>query len=277
MELVVRHQTTYLYATPASQVALLLRLRPAALDGQKPVQWAVTVNGAPVEIFTANAFGDWEAFCQLRSVDEVVIVAAGRVETQDRHGVVSGFRQEPPHGVFLRQTPLTHAGAAVAALAARARGADDLATLHALSNRVREEVAYSPGATSMASTAEEALAQGRGVCQDHAHLFVSAARVLGIPARYVVGYLLSDETAEALRETHAWAEAWVPDLGWVGFDATNGVCVTGHYVRLCCGLDASDAAPVRGSVLGGTGITIYADVRIAEGGADVPQQMQQQQ
>ena len=278
MELVVRHQTTYLYATPASQVALLLRLLPAALDGQNPLQWAVSVNGTAVEASTPNAFGDGEAFFQLRgAVDEVVIVAAGRVETQDRHGVVSGFRQEAPQAVFLRQTALTRPAGPILALAAAARSADSLSSLHALSTLVRERVDYCPGATSMASSAEEALAQGRGVCQDHAHLFVSAARVLGIPARYVVGYLHAGEAAEALRETHAWAEAWVQGLGWVGFDATNGLCVTGHYVRLCCGLDARDAAPVRGSVFGGPDITIYADVRIAEGGADVPQQMQQQQ
>ncbi len=278
MELVVRHQTTYLYATPAGQVALLLRLRPGLLDGQKPLQWSVTVNGAGVEGFTANAYGDAEAFFALRgAVAEVVIVAAGRVDTQDRHGVVSGFRNEPPQALFLRQTALTRPGGATRDLAAAARGADALSSLHALSNLVRERVAYVPGATSMGSTAEEALVQGRGVCQDHAHLFVGAARVLGIPARYVVGYLHALESAEALRETHAWAEAWVPGLGWVGFDATNGLCVTDHYVRLCCGLDASDAAPVRGSVFGGTDITIYADVRIAEGGPDVPEQMQQQQ
>jgi transglutaminase-like putative cysteine protease len=138
---------------------------------------------------------------------------------------------------------------------------------------VRERVEYGTGSTSAASTAAEALAQGRGVCQDHAHLFVSAARTLGIPARYVAGYLLSDQ-GEALHETHAWAEAWVPGLGWVGFDSTNGICVTDHYIRLCGGLDAHDAAPVRGSVYGATAIVIHADVLIGEPGT---QQMQQQQ
>jgi transglutaminase-like putative cysteine protease len=275
MELVVRHQTTCTYPAPASQVALLLRLKPAQLDGQTPGPWTVTVNGIPVERFSTNAYGDWEAFVQQRSqVDQVVIVAAGQVVTQDRNGVVSGFRQELPQAVFLRQTALTRPGAAIAALVAAARGPDDLSSLHALSALVRERVAYCPGATNAGSSAEEALVQGQGVCQDHAHLFASAARVLGIPARYVAGYFLAG--AEALHETHAWAEAWVPGLGWVGFDPTNGLCVTEHHVRLCGGLDANDAAPVRGSVYGGAGSTVHADVRIAEGGPDVPQQMQQQ-
>ena len=138
-------------------------------------------------------------------------------------------------------------------------------------------MSYLAGATSTASTAAEALAQGQGVCQDHAHVFVSAARLLGIPARYVVGYLMAQEGSQALRETHAWAEAWVDGLGWIGFDSTNGLCVTDHYVRLCCGLDAHDAAPVRGSVLGATTITIRADVMIGEAGRDASQQTQQQQ
>ena len=278
MELVVRHQTTYRYETPASQVALLLRLKPALLDCQSPQDWEVTVNGLPVETFMPNAFGDEEAFVQHRAkVDEVVIVASGKVVTRNQNGVVSGFRQEPPLAVFLRQTPLTRPERAVLALAHSVAGSDRIARLHALSTRVREEIDYCPGATSMASTAAEALLLGKGVCQDHAHVFVSAARVLGIPARYVAGYLLSDEGSQALRETHAWAEAWVDGLGWIGFDATNGLCVTDHYVRLCGGLDANDAAPVKGSVYGSTTIAIQADVMISRAGPDLAQQLQQQQ
>jgi transglutaminase-like putative cysteine protease len=274
MELVVRHKTTYFYTTPASQVALLLRLHPARLDGQDPRAWAVTVNGTPVEAPTPNAFGDLESFYQHRAaVGSVVIVAEGTVETWDRQGIVSGFRQEVPLPVYLRATSLTGPDPAITALAREAATGDDLSTLHGLSSLVRERVAYLPGSTSTSSTASEALAQGAGVCQDHAHLFVTAARSLGIPARYVAGYLLADH-GEALHETHAWAEAWVPGLGWIGFDPTNGLCVTDHYVRLCGGLDAHDAAPVRGSVYGATAIVIHADVAIGEAGT---QQMQQQQ
>jgi transglutaminase-like putative cysteine protease len=278
MELSVRHQTTYRYATPAGQISLLLRLQPQQLDGQTPRHWEVTVNGAAVEGFLPNAFGDGEAYYHHRpAVDEVVIVAAGTVATRDLNGIVSGFRQEAPLPVFLRQTRLTQPDAALADLARSAPGADRLTLLHALSALVRERIDYSPGATSTASTAAEALAQGRGVCQDHAQVFVSAARVLGIPARYVVGYLLATEASQALRETHAWAEAWVEGLGWIGFDATNGLCVTDHYVRLCCGLDAHEAAPVKGSVFGAIAIAVQADVMITLAGPGDAQQAQQQQ
>jgi len=278
MELVIRHQTTYRYATPASRVAMLLRLQPPALACQTPGPWEVTVNGAPVGPFVPNAFGDGEAFFQQRAAVGVLeIVASGTVSTRDTHGIVAGFRNELPLAVFRRQTELTRPDAALEALARDVAGLDGLARLHALSTLVRDRVAYCPGSTSPASTAAEALAQGRGVCQDHAHVFVSAARALGTPARYVAGYLLAGDGDQTLRETHGWAEAWVDGVGWIGFDPTNGLCVTENHVRLCCGLDAHDAAPVRGSVYGATAIVIHADVRISAAAADVPQQMQQQQ
>jgi transglutaminase-like putative cysteine protease len=278
MELAVHHQTTYRYETPATQVALLLRLQPSLLDCQVFRQWEVTVNDEPVPEFILNGFGDGESFYQHRAaVHEIVIVASGTVETRGRNGVVAGFRQEAPLPVFLRQTALTRPDEALTAFAHSLEGQNSLSRLHALSALVRNRVDYSPGTTSMASTAVQALAQGKGVCQDHAHIFVSAARLLGIPARYVAGYLLADDASQALRETHAWAEAWVEGLGWIGFDSTNGLCVTDHYVRLCCGLDAQDAAPVRGSAYGASAITIQADVMISEARPGSVQQMQQQQ
>ncbi len=278
MDLAIRHTTTYRYESPASQVDLLLRLQPAALDNQVPLVWAVSVNGVPVPAFALNAYGDGEAFFHQRgSVAEAVIVAEGRVETRDRNGIVSGFRQEAPLPVFLRQTPLTSPDEALAALAREVRDLDPVPRLHALSTLVRERIQYRPGATSSATPAGVALALGAGVCQDHAHAFASAARLLGVPTRYVAGYLLVDGTGPALRETHAWSEAWVEGLGWLGFDATNGLCITDHYVRLCCGLDAQDAAPVKGSVHGATAIAIRADVMIGQVEPGATQQIQQQQ
>lgn len=276
MDLFIRHLTTYRYATPASQVALLLRLQPGVLDTQRTKAWRVTVNGRPVTEFLPNAYGDGEGFCQLRgSVTEVEIVAEGVVETWDRNGMVTGFPWDPPLGVFLRQTRLTQPDTAIRRLAEAVAGLDPIPRLHALSGRVHDAVAYTPGATSPATSAAEALSLGRGVCQDHAQVFVSAARCLGVPARYVAGYLLADEAGHALRETHAWAEAWVEGLGWIGFDTTNRVCVTDQHVRLCAGLDAHDAAPVRGSAFNTTEIGIQAEVLIHP--ADPGQQAQQQQ
>jgi transglutaminase-like putative cysteine protease len=99
------------------------------------------------------------------------------------------------------------------------------------------------------------------VCQDHAHVLISAARAMQIPARYVVGYLYSLEGK--LAETHAWAEVHVSDIGWVGFDPANRICPTERYVRLACGLDSTDAAPIRGSVTGVSQERLSASVDIS--------------
>jgi transglutaminase-like putative cysteine protease len=278
MDLVIRHQTTNHYAPAASRVSLLLRLRPSAFDGQTVHQWGVSVNGEPVDGFVPNGYGDMVAhYYHPDPVEELIIAASGMVETQERAGVVGGMRREAPPAIFLRDTELTAPNAAIRALAQEAVGESQLAQMHSLSAIVNERVSYKTGSTSVESTAIEALSHGFGVCQDQSHVFVSAARTLGIPARYVVGYFLDDTSDVALHETHAWAEAHIEGLGWVGFDSTNCVCPTAHYVRLCCGMDAHDASPIRGSVFGGAQMAIDADVAISEASGDLQQQMQQQQ
>ncbi|MBN8890137.1 MAG: transglutaminase family protein, partial [Rhodospirillales bacterium] len=138
--------------------------------------------------------------------------------------------------------------------------------LHALMGAVHGRVAYVVDATTQQTTAAAAFADGRGVCQDHAHIMIAAARALGMPARYVTGYLLLEgDEAEASVAHHAWAEAWVEELGWVGFDAANCLCPTDRYVRLAVGLDAASAAPIRG-VRRGTGaehLCVDVAVRLA--------------
>ena len=142
-------------------------------------------------------------------------------------------------------------------------GKDTLDRLHALLGAVRDRVEYVPGATDTHTSAAEALADGKGVCQDHAHIFIAAARTLAIPARYVTGYLVLDgqSTADA---HHAWAEAWVEGLGWVGFDVANRVCPTDCYVRLAVGLDAGYAAPIIGSRRGGETETLDVSVTVQQ-------------
>ncbi|MEE9360141.1 MAG: transglutaminase domain-containing protein [Hyphomicrobium sp.] len=133
----------------------------------------------------------------------------------------------------------------------RVRARDPIDRMHVLMNAVRDKVDYAIGVTNAHTSAAEALSDGQGVCQDHAHIFISAARVMGVPARYVNGYFLT-ETDEPSEAHHAWAEAYIEGLGWLGFDPANGICPTDHYVRLACGLDAGSAAPIRGTRRGGT-------------------------
>ncbi|MBN9026780.1 MAG: transglutaminase family protein [Rhizobiales bacterium] len=279
MLLVVRHLTQMQYPLGATSVALRLRLFPQSFDGQRVIDWHVSVDGKEIERSIVGGYGERSAqWLSQGQRTELEILAWGRVETEDRAGIVAGLRRACPTGVFLRDTPLTLADAAIRALGGELEpGGDTLSGLHALSARVQEALPYVSGVTDSTTTAAAALAGEGGVCQDHAHIFISAARSRGIPARYVVGYLLAGDAEHQRFETHAWAEAFVEGLGWVGFDVANGLCPTDHYVRLCTGLDAHDAAPVRGVVTGGDAGTVVADVRIARGDGDVDAIQQQQQ
>lgn len=279
MKLLVRHQTTYRYEAAAGRVAMRLKLMPVDTPAQKVMDWHVSVNGEPLTSFRPNSYGEMEAiWVRHDRMDNAVIVAEGLVETRESHGVLGWLGGRVNPGYFLRETRLTKASEGIRAMALALPDDDGpLARLHALSAAVSDAVAYRAGVTTASTTAAEAFALGAGVCQDHAQVFIAGARALGIPARYVSGYLLADE-GDVLHETHGWAEALVPELGWVGFDPSNQVCVTERYLRIACGLDADEAAPIRGSVTVAGDIWIDADVRIAQAEEGVEErQLQRQQ
>ena len=114
-------------------------------------------------------------------------------------------------------------------------------------DRLHEDIAFDPDPTHAGTTAAEAFALKRGVCQDMAHIFIGCARAAGVPARYISGYLHRNDGVTDQGAGHAWAEAYVADLGWVAFDPANGICATDAYVRVAVGLDYLGAAPVRGT------------------------------
>jgi transglutaminase-like putative cysteine protease len=261
MRLSIRHLTEYGYEPPASRVDLRLKLFPCRTKGQTPETWQVSVNGEPVSEMLVNGFGDGESlWFSGPGAETVEVIAEGTVETIDCAGVIGRFGAALP-GVFLRQTRLTRADGEIKALAQAAEGGDPLSRMHALSAAVHEAMVYRPGVTDSATTAAQALALGAGVCQDKTHLFIAAARAAGVPARYIVGYLMDAEAP--LAETHAWAEVHLEGLGWVGFDPTHQLCPTDAYVRLCSGLDADDAAPIRGSINGASEDRLTVSVEVA--------------
>ncbi|MBU1859106.1 MAG: transglutaminase family protein, partial [Gammaproteobacteria bacterium] len=121
-------------------------------------------------------------------------------------------------------------------------------------------ISYQPGTTAVETSASEAFAGGRGVCQDHAHAFLACARSLGVPARYVSGYLFTD--SEDHLASHAWAEAWL-DGAWYSFDVTNCLAKPERHLKLAVGLDYLDACPVRGMRRGGGIEQMHAQVDVA--------------
>lgn len=273
MLLSIRHRTLYRYEPAATGAALRLKLFPRQTASQTPRSWSVVVNGGPPQSKIVNGYGDEEAIWITHSgVAEVEITASGLIETGDAQGVLGDLSGAARPAMFQRLTDLTKPDDAIRALARDAAGGlAGLDAAHALSGAVRDAMEYSPCATGAATTAAEALHAGAGVCQDHSHVMIAAARSLGAAARYVVGYLYVGDAEEDLvtggdeagTETHAWIEIWVEGLGWVGFDPANRLCPTDRYVRVAAGLDASDAAPLRGVAFGGAEETLEAEVKVA--------------
>ncbi len=266
MRIKIVHQTLYRYDVPATGVIQILRLTPRHHEGQYVVDWRVDVSADCRLACHDDAFGNvTHAFSAEGPLTELAVQAEGEVETQDTNGVVRGAIERFPPALFLRETPLTAPDAAIRDFARELReGADggQLALLHALLRRVHDTIAYDTDSTHPATSAAEAFALKRGVCQDLAHVFISAARCLGIPARYAGGYFHRDDGMIHQKAGHAWAEAFVPQLGWVGFDPAHGVCPTDAHVRVAIGLDYLGAAPVRGSRTSGGSETLAVAVRV---------------
>lgn len=268
MRLSIRHETRYFYEGVAAGATMRLRLKPVDAAVQSVKDWKVAVNGEPVENFTVNSYGVPEALWRTgQRISEAVIVAEGTVETWDRAGIIGYGDEAANPRIFLRQGDYSKMNDALVALAEQAVSPDGrLASLHNLSRIVHERLAYRKDVTDTTTTAAQALDLGSGVCQDFAHIFIACARHIGAPTRYVAGYVHDegdeDEVVE-LGQSHGWAESFVDELGWVGFDPTRKICVTDQYVRLSWGVDAFDSAPLRGVAALSGAIGMNVDVQVA--------------
>lgn len=253
MRLAVRHRTHYRFEPPMRGLVQSLRLTPSVYEGQQTIEWSVVVEGAERGASFRDGAGDWvETATLVGEVREVAVDVSGIVETVDLTGVLRGHRERIPPIAYRAATRATRPDSALIELAEGAVAglgvADELERAHALTNAVAEAIAYIPGQTEHSTTAAEALALGHGVCQDHTHALIAAAHAVALPARYVTGYLNAEGAAS--EASHAWAEIHIEGLGWVGFDASNGKCPDEHYIRLGSGIDAVDAAPIRGVAKG---------------------------
>jgi transglutaminase-like putative cysteine protease len=243
----ITHRTSYHYDTPVPYALQQLRLTPKTRTFQHIKSWTLTLEGATEQVTFDDAHMN---HVNLISYDDdatdIVIHCEGEVEVSDTSGIVGEHSGFMPLWMFLRATPLTTEGPALRRMLKRFEtGGTALEQLHRLSELVLSEVSYTPGETHPGTTSEEAITTGHGVCQDHAHIFITAARALGMPARYVSGYLLMEDRIDQ-DATHAWAEAHVDGLGWVGFDVSNAQSPDARYVRVATGLDYSEASPISG-------------------------------
>jgi transglutaminase-like putative cysteine protease len=266
MRLKIRHASRYRYNSPVSYGLLQIRQTPKSRTGQEIIRWDLQVEGGKVEAEFEDQNANW---VQLISLDEggqeLTISSEGEVEVEDRAGVIGAHRGFTPLWLFQRTTPLTRPGPLLRKLvkASPDASAGDIARLHAIAAQVREAIAYEPGWTDTETKAEEALEAGRGVCQDHAHVFIAAARLLGYPARYAGGYLMMNDRVEQ-DAGHAWAEVHVDRLGWVGFDVSNAISPDSRYVRVATVLDYREASPVSGMRFGASSESLDVSIQVQQ-------------
>jgi len=266
MRIRISHLTSYRYATPVTSVIQRLRLTPRNHDGQYVARWRIDVSADCRLDQHEDAFGNiTHAFTAEGPFSELTVTAEGEVETRDTQGIVRGAVERFPPSLYLRESALTSPDAGIAAFAAasqEAAGGNVLKVLHLMLERLHNDIAFDASTTYAATTAVEAFALKRGVCQDFSHIFIAAARSLGIPARYVGGYFRRADGVSEQDAGHAWAEAFVPELGWVAFDGANGLCATDAHVRVAVGLDYLGAAPLRGTRYGGAGEALSVKVLV---------------
>ena len=247
MRLNIEHKTQYAYDMPVQYGLLRLHQTPKSRTGQIVSSWTMSFEGAREEVSYRDHFSNPTALISITpGATSVAITASGEVDTEDLSGVVGVHKGFAPLWLFLRETPLTSGSRAIRALAREVRDTgDDVERMHQLMHLIAGRVAYTIGTTDASTTADQALALGHGVCQDHTHIFIAAARMLDLPARYVSGFLMMDgQTHQAA--SHAWAEVYIDPLGWVGFDVSNGISPDERYVCVATGLDYRDAAPISG-------------------------------
>jgi transglutaminase-like putative cysteine protease len=266
MRLDINHETTYRYTAPVYYSIQHLRLTPRAEPRQRVLNWRIDAPGKLSR--SVDAYGN-VAHTMVLTVphDEIRVVVAGCVEIE-ASPVAAGPREISPL-VFTVPTPLTDAEGAVREFAARhLKSAGRPEDLLALAEAICGAVAYESGITEVTSTAAQALQIGRGVCQDHAHLFIACCHALDVPARYVSGYV--DPGHDQPAASHAWADVWIDGHGWTSVDVTHRVLALDRHCRLAIGRDYLSAAPVRGVRTGGGNESMHVAVAVRT----EPQQIQ---
>jgi len=271
MKLEIVHSTRYRYTAPIAETVMELRLQPMDGNGQRCADFRLEISHRVRARTYVDGFGNHVHYFNLvRPHSGLSVISRSTVET--------GLPVDEDPGEqlvqdFLRfRSPVKEVDG-VRELARR-HAVDDPSSpesveraLDELTMTISREFKYDTTVTNVYSAVDDVLTLKAGVCQDFAHLFIAVARTMGVPVRYVSGYIhLPKWGNKATAASHAWAEAWVAGRGWIGFDATHPVRTTPHHVRLAVGRDYTDAAPTRGVYVGSAGSAMSISVKTREVG-----------
>ena len=262
MLLHIEHETVYRYDRPVNHSVQSLRLTPRTEAGQRVLNWHLQTPGQKSQQIDAHG-----NVMHLLTIDEphveIRIHVTGTVETESVVDAAPSNRGGLSPLVYLPETSLTRTDENLQLFARRfghlSSGREGVLALAAA---IRSEIEYVPGSTDVSDPAASVFSLRRGVCQDHAHIMLACCRSLGVPARYVSGYLLTERDDHIA--SHAWVDVWLDEpKRWVAVDVTNGVPGGPHHCRLAVGRDYLDACPVRGVRRGGGTETMAATVAVS--------------
>jgi transglutaminase-like putative cysteine protease len=265
----LRHVTRFRYSSPVHESVMELRMQPRSEGPQSLRSFQIVTNPrAQLYAYTDYLGNAVYHFNVLRAHSELRIEAQATVEVVqaapthqacdalewDRY---NRYNLTDIHFDLLEPSKFARPSAALATFTGEKHltrpSSDPLTALRHLNTAIFEAFDYEIGVTQVHSPIEQALGQGRGVCQDFAHIMLAITRSWGIPARYVSGYLQHGRGSDRSGEdaTHAWVEAWLPSLGWIGFDPTNNTLAAERHIRAAVGRDYADVPPTRGTFKGG--------------------------
>jgi transglutaminase-like putative cysteine protease len=282
------HRTTYDYSEPVTVSHHAARVKPRMLDNQQRLDFALRISPEPpVRKVRTDYFGNNVCFFSIQELHQQLdIVAESLVSVTETtppaaalsppwEQVVTLFSDPVSPSVaepyqFCFDSPGAHAMRELADYAQKSfsPGTPLLHAVADLNRRIHADFTYDPVATTVATPLEEVIAQRRGVCQDFAHLAIATLRSMGLPARYVSGYLRTRPPEGKARlvgadASHAWFSAFCPDLGWVDFDPTNNCQPADEHITVAYGRDFGDVSPISGVLTGGGEHVVKVSVDVA--------------
>lgn len=281
----IHHATRYRYSAPVSESLIEVFLQPLTESRQRCLSFELTTQPSAAIASRVDYLGNTAHFFDIPGQHQrLTISATTKVEVDPPAALPTALsptlwdafdalRHEDALWDFLHPSARTQPTEMLRAFAdeiGMARRADPLTLLHELNSTIYRAFAYAPNATEVDSPIDHALSARRGVCQDFAHVFIALARGLGIPARYVSGYLFyrRDNPDRSLPDaTHAWVDAYIPSLGWIGFDPTNNILAGQRHIRVAIGRDYDDIPPTRGVFKGAadSDLDVAVDIMMVDG------------
>lgn len=288
----VKHVTRYQYQTPVERSEHWLHLRPIHDWRQQVISSRISVSPAVELVEYEDVFGNWASRCSIQQpYDQLRIEVESVVDVLDVDPFAFSRRpiNRPTFPIAwmpwertmlapyltpdeLANTQLREIYDYAMSFVTHNRG-DIMETLFNINLEFFRNYQYVSGSTTLATSAYDVMRSRQGVCQDFANLFITMARLLGIPARYVCGYIFTGNTGQSRTgsdASHAWVQLYIPDIGWKGFDPTNGTLPQTDHVRVAVGRHYRDTAPTGGTIYGGgQGETMTVEVEVDDVAAPV--------